>query len=302
MWNNGRILFIVNPNAGWHNGGDFKTLLGKMRGYGEVSYDIKLTEYSGHARVLAEEAVACGDYGAVVAVGGDGTVNEVGSVLVGSDVAMGVIPLGRGNGFARHLGYSMRARHALKQLLQCRVDYVDVLDINGTYSFNVSGIGFDALVAHVAAHTKVRGVFSYIWAVASHFFKYGSHTYKIVIDGKPVTLNAFLMSFANTDQYGNNVVIAPRASVQDGFMELCVIDKLRNVFMAGFEYTRYLLMDNNPDAHSFRMFHCREAEISGKINIVHIDGEPMYMQSPIRIKVLPGKLKMLIPRPEPSRL
>ena len=297
-----RILFVVNPHSGWHNGGEFANVLSKIPQYRGVKYDIVMTQRRRHAKELAEKGVESGKYKIIVAVGGDGTVNDVATALVGTDVALGVIPMGRGNGFARHLGYSMRLRNALRQLLSGNVDSVDALMINDKYSFNVSGIGFDALVAHVASKTRVRGVFSYIWAAITQFFKYGSHTYKLTIDGKELTLKAFLFSFANTEQYGSNFIIAPRASVQDGVMELCVIDKVKNVLLIGIDYTRHLFLENNEKTQAFRMFHCKEVTIEGKINTVHIDGEPMFMKSPLNIKVLPGVLKAVVPTPDPNKI
>ena len=297
-----RILFVVNPHSGWHNGGEFANVLSKIPQYRGIRYDIVMTQRRRHAKELAEKGVESGKYKIIVAVGGDGTVNDVATALVGTDVALGVIPMGRGNGFARHLGYSMRLRNALRQLLSGNVDSVDALMINDKYSFNVSGIGFDALVAHVASKTRVRGVFSYIWAAITQFFKYGSHTYKLTIDGKELTLKAFLFSFANTEQYGSNFIIAPRASVQDGVMELCVIDKVKNVLLIGIDYTRHLFLENNEKTQAFRMFHCKEVTIEGKINTVHIDGEPMFMKSPLNIKVLPGVLKAVVPTPDPNKI
>ncbi|MBR2981156.1 MAG: diacylglycerol kinase family lipid kinase [Odoribacter sp.] len=296
-----RILFIVNPHSGWHNGGEFASVLEKIPQYSSVEYDIVMTQYRRHAKELAQSGVESGKYKMIVAVGGDGTVNDVASALVNvPNVAMGVIPMGRGNGFARHLGYSMRLRGSLRQLLSGNEDTVDVMEVNGRYSFNVSGIGFDALVAHVASRTKVRGVFSYVWAAITQFFKYRSHQYKVTVDGKVMQLKAFLFSFANTEQYGSNFVIAPRASVQDGIMELCVIDKVKNVLLIGIDYTRHLFMENNEKTQAFRMFHCKEVKIEGKINIVHIDGEPMFMQSPLNIRVLPRALRVVVPTPEPN--
>ncbi len=298
-----RVLFIVNPHSGWHNGGEFASVLQKIPQYSTVEYDIVMTQYRHHAKELAQKGVDSGKYSMIVAVGGDGTVNDVASTLVYvPHIALGVIPMGRGNGFARHLGYSMRLRSSLRQLLSGNEDFVDVMEINGRYSFNVSGIGFDALVAHVASRTKVRGVFSYIWAAITQFFKYRSHQYKVTIDGKSMPLKAFLFSFANTEQYGSNFVIAPRASVKDGVMELCVVDHVRNVLLIGIDYTRHLFMENNEKTQAFRMFHCKEVTIEGKINIVQIDGEPMFMKSPLNIKVLPKSLKVVVPTPDPNKI
>lgn len=298
----GRVLFVVNPNSGWHNGGEFANVLSKIPQYDSVEYDIVMTQRRRHANELAKRGVESGKYKVIVAVGGDGTVNDVASALVGTDVALGVIPMGRGNGFARHVGYSMRLRNSLRQLLSGVVDKVDAMEVNGRYSFNVSGIGFDALVAHVASNTRVRGVFSYIWAAITQFFKYRSHTYKLTIDGKEMTVKAFLFSFANTEQYGSNFIIAPRASVQDGVMELCIIDKVKNVLLIGIDYTRHLFLENNEKTQAFRMFHCKEVTIEGKINTVHIDGEPMFMESPLNIKVLPRVLNVVVPTPDPTKI
>lgn len=297
-----RILFIVNPHSGWHNGGEFANVLSKIPQYRNVEFDVAMTQRRRHAFELAQKGVESGKYGVIVAVGGDGTVNDVASALVGTDVALGVIPMGRGNGFARHLGYSMRLRNALRQLLSGVVDKVDIMEVNGRYSFNVSGIGFDALVAHVASKTNVKGVFSYIWAAITQFFKYRSHSYKLTIDGREMSIKAFLLSFANTEQYGSNFIIAPRASVQDGQMELCIIDKVNNVLLIGLDYTRHLFMENNEKTQAFRMFHCREVKIEGRINTVHIDGEPMFMKSPLNIRVIPRVLNVVVPTPDPTKI
>ena len=298
----GKILFIVNPNSGWHNGGMFRKFIRKLPEYSKIDFDIKITEYAGQASELARMAVEGGGYSVVVAVGGDGTVNEVGSALVGTGIVMGVVPLGRGNGFARHIGCSMRVSNALRQLIHSRVEKVDVMDINGHMSLNVSGIGFDAFIAHLASRTRVKGIFSYIWVALRNFFRYRAHTYKLKIDGKKYEMKAFLLSFANTEQYGGNVIIAPRASIQDGVMEVCVIDRLRNVLLAGLEFAGYLFLEKDTHNRSYRLFHCSEVEVTGKINIIHIDGEPLYINSPILIKVLPRALKVLVPEPDPKGL
>ena len=220
-----RILFIVNPISGLGLGKELPGKIKRLPEYDNVDYDIVFTEYAGHARVLVEEARATCKYTHIVAVGGDGTVNEVGGALCGCDIAFAVVSLGSGNGFARHLGYSIFMTKALKQVLTNQYAQIDVLEINGKYSLNVSGVGFDAEVAHEFNHLKLRGVLSYIYAAIKLWFRYPEKKYKIISDGKVMKVSCFILSFANSSQYGNNAYIAPHASVRDGLMDICILKR-----------------------------------------------------------------------------
>lgn len=219
------ILFIVNPISGLGLGKELPEKIRRIPEYDSIPYDIVFTEYAGHARKLVEDARQEGKYTHIVAVGGDGTVNEVGGALCGSDVAFGVVSLGSGNGFARHLGYSVFMTKALKQVLTDQFAQIDVLEMNGKYSLNVSGVGFDAEVAHEFNHLKLRGVFSYIYAAIKLWFRYPEKKYKITGNGKVMKVNCFILSFANSSQYGNNAYIAPHASVRDGLMDICILKR-----------------------------------------------------------------------------
>ena len=207
-----RILFIVNPISGLGLGKELPEKIRRIPEYGQVDYDIVFTEYAGHGRILVEEARSTRKYTHIVAVGGDGTVNEVGGALCGSDIAFAVVSLGSGNGFARHLGYSVFMTKALKQVLTDRYAWIDVLEMNGKYSLNVSGVGFDAEVAHEFNNLKIRGIVSYIYAAIKLWFRYPEKKYKMVSDGKVMKVSCFILSFANSSQYGNNACIAPPVS------------------------------------------------------------------------------------------
>ena len=193
------ILFIVNPISGLGLGKELPEKIRRIPEYDSIPYDIVFTEYAGHARKLVEDARQEGKYTHIVAVGGDGTVNEVGGALCGSDVAFGVVSLGSGNGFARHLGYSVFMTKALKQVLTDQFAQIDVLEMNGKYSLNVSGVGFDAEVAHEFNHLKLRGVFSYIYAaIKGHRFGIQSNLY----------LHIFRTSFAYfPDSYRRCIIL-----------------------------------------------------------------------------------------------
>lgn len=289
-----RILFIVNPISGLGLGKELPDRIRKISEYDEVSYDIVFTEYAGHARILVEEARCGGKYTHIVAVGGDGTVNEVGGALCGSDIAFAVVSLGSGNGFARHLGYSIFMSKALKQVLTNQYAQIDVLDMNGKYSLNVSGVGFDAEVAHEFNHLKLRGVLSYIYAAMKLWFRYPEKKYKITSDGKVMKVSCFILSFANSSQYGNNAYIAPHASMRDGLMDICILK--RPDF---FDIMWFLLSFVSAKLYKlsyYKEIQCKEAIIEGDINRVHIDGDAYLMEAPIRLKVLPGALKVVVPK------
>lgn len=289
-----RILFIVNPIAGMGLGKEIPERIRRLPEYDAVDYDVEFTEYSGHAAKLVAQAREEDKYSHIVAVGGDGTVNEVAGALLGSSIAFAVVSLGSGNGFARHLGYSIFVAKALKQVLTEQYTCIDVLQINDRYSLNVSGVGFDAEVAHEFSHLKLRGLFSYIYAAIKLWFRYPEKKYKITSGGKVIKVSCFILSFANTSQYGNNAFIAPHASVRDGLMDICILKR-----PAFFEILWFLLFFVSAKLYKlsyFKEIQCREAIVEGDFSRVHIDGEACIMHSPLKLKILPGALKVVVPK------
>ena len=289
-----RILFIVNPISGLGLGKELPDKIKKMPEYDDVDYDIVFTEYAGHARILGEEARTTGKYSHIVAVGGDGTVNEVGGALCGSDIAFAVVSLGSGNGFARHLGYSIFMSKALKQVLTDQYARIDILQMNDKYSLNVSGVGFDAEVAHEFNHLKLRGVLSYIYAAIKLWFRYPEKKYKIISDGKVMKVSCFILSFANSSQYGNNAYIAPHASVRDGLMDICILK--RPAFLEILWFLLFFVSAKLYKLSYYKEIQCKEAVVEGDIHRVHIDGDAYTMNSPLHLKVLPGVLKVVVPK------
>lgn len=289
-----RLLFIVNPVSGIGAGKKMPEKIRKMPEYEGIDYDIRFTEYAGLARILVKEALAEGKYTHIVAVGGDGTVNEVGTSLVGTSVAFGVVSLGSGNGFARHLGYSVRMKKALRQLLSGAYAQIDLLEINGTYSLNVSGVGYDAEVAHEFNRFRIRGMISYIFAGLKLWFSYSPQTYRISYGGTTREEKCFILSLANTSQFGNNAFIAPHASLRDGLMDVCMLRR-PNLFKV--VYFLFCFLNGKIDKLTYyKDIQCREITIEGPINHVHIDGDAAVMTSPLHARVLPGALKVVVPK------
>ncbi|HBO27616.1 MULTISPECIES: diacylglycerol/lipid kinase family protein [Culturomica] len=289
-----RLLFVVNPVSGYGAGKKLPKKIKELAEYRDIDYDIKFTEYAGHAREIVADVRKSGQYTHVVAVGGDGTVNEVGTSLMGSDLIFGIVSIGSGNGFARHLGYSTSLKKALRQVLCGTCSQVDVMEINGEYSLNVSGVGFDAEVAHEFNRQKLRGVFSYIYAGLKMWFNYSSKKYRITCNGQTVEETCFILSFANSSQFGNNACIAPHASLRDGLMNVCLLKRPQwwNVLLFLFFF-----MNARVDKLSlYKEFRCEEALIEGDIHKVHIDGEAAFMNAPVQLKIHKGVLKLVVPK------
>jgi len=289
-----RILFIANPISGSGAAKRLPQVIKELPEYDTIDYDIEFTICAGHGRQLVQEAIKSQKYTHIVAVGGDGTVNEVGTELYGSDIVFAIVSLGSGNGFARHLGYSVCMKKALLQVLTKEYAQVDMLEINGVMSLNVSGVGYDAEVAHEFNRFRIRGVFSYIYAGVKLWFRYSSKEYKIVYDGQEVKETCFILSFANSSQYGNNASIAPHASLRDGRMDICLLR--RPPFCKVIMFLLYFMNGNIDKLSYFRDIQCEEAIVEGDIQHVHIDGEAMFMKSPLHLKVHKGVLKVVTPK------
>ena len=244
-----------------------------------------------HARIIALEAV--GKYDIIVAVGGDGTVNEIASAIVGSDTALGIVPYGSGNGLARFLGVPMSPNQAIQALVKGNAETIDSGTVNGQPFFNMAGMGFDAHISEVFSHGKKRGFISYIKSSIEEISRYGEQQYHIEIDGKVYERNAFMLSIANSSQYGNNAHISPKASVQDGLLDVCLIRKFP---LWRFPEMGIRMLTKTSESTSYVEI------IRGKqINVtrqtegpIHLDGEPQVMGTAIHINIVPNSLKVIV--------
>ena len=285
-----KILFIVNPISGTGKQKKLNSILGKTLDYNLFSPTIVHTERAGHATELSREAI--GQYDYVVAVGGDGTVNEVVKGLTGSETTMGIIPVGSGNGLARHLNIPMDMDEAIKVINKRLTERIDTVKINDELSVNVSGVGFDAHVAHKFAKNGKRGSIPYVKIAATEFQKYKSEAYKIVADGKPMFRNAFMISLANSTQFGNNALISPEAKINDGLVDICILSEFPKV-EAGAVAAR--LFNRTMHKSKFiEIIRASKVEIDTNHPIVgHIDGEPVIFNDMLNIEVQPASLSII---------
>jgi len=288
-----QIGFIINPISGTINKLNYDIKIDKYFRDSKINPIIEFTKRGGHATEIAVKFVNQ-SLDAIVVIGGDGTVNEVVNGIGNSGIPMGIVPSGSGNGLARHLGISLILRKALETIKQAIIQPIDVIDINGKLSVNVSGLGFDALVAHKFQNIDKRGLVSYIKVVVSEFVAYKPHKYNIIIDGEKYEREAFLISIANSSQFGNNAFISPKASVLDGKMDICIVKPFLKIESP---LVIEQLMTGRLDKGKYlEVIRAKEVEISQELDIFHIDGDPFENGRIIKAKIIPSTLKMIIPK------
>ena len=285
------IAFIVNPISGTKTKNRLAKLIRELLDPQQFAPTVVVTEYAGHATQLAQQ-FAMQDYYAVIAVGGDGTVNEVASGLIGTNTALGIIPNGSGNGFARHLDISTRMNRAVEMLNTSEPIYVDYGLVNDQPFFSTCGVGFDAVVAQDFSISE-RGIKGYIQSILKDFFQYKPETYHIKGEGLDQTTTAFLINFANAGQWGYDAYIAPKASVQDGWLDVAIASEFPLVVAPGLA----LCLFTKTIDETLRLNTLRTKEITltrQSEGVAHIDGTPIIMPAELHVKIVEDGLKVLV--------
>ena len=284
-----RILFIVNPISGHRDKRRFGDEVAVVLDGEEIAYEIVFTKRAGHATELAAAAVKEG-YDIVAAVGGDGTLNEVARGLLHSDTAMAVIPCGSGNGLARCLHLPLKTSDALRLLKEAKVERIDTATVNGELFLSVAGIGLDAQTAFDFARDPRRGFIPYAHYASSNYFHFKPETVKITFDGrKTLTCSPMLVTFANSNQYGYNAVIAPHASLQDGLLDTCILSRPPLPVLPAFvTMLMHGLLDRSRYLTEIQAAHITVERPSA--GVVNLDGEPVMMDAVLDVRVLPGSL------------
>lgn len=285
-----KIAFIINPISGGKSKVQLPELIEQHLDRAQFSYQLCHTEFVGHAKKLVRDLLP--DTDLFVAVGGDGTVNEIASVLVGSDKYLGIIPMGSGNGLATFLGIPFQVKEALELINQFNFTRIDSARLNGHPIFNVSGIGFDAQISTRFARDKTRGLWGYIRNTFAEVLKYRPQWYILKLDGKTIQRKAFMISLANSSQYGNNAHISPNASLTDGLLDICVV-KPFPLYM--FPVLAYRMFSKTADRSAYlEIFKIKEALIQRDVpGPVHLDGEPIELEAELHIVVNPASLNVI---------
>lgn len=259
----------------------------------QFTYDIQFTKAAGHAVELAKEAVRQ-NYFAVVAVGGDGSVNEVASALIGTEVKLGILPGGSGNGFAMHLGLGRNIRKAVQILNVARTITIDSCQLNGRPFVNLGGTGFDALVAYKAKKSTLRGLWAYAKFAILEAWRYPIERYTLSVDGREIEEDCLVIEVANAQMFGYNFVIAPQAKLDDGLLEVLLVKKAPK-----WRYLFSLWRFFNRSFHKsslVRTFQGKDITIRGpKPMPVHLDGEGFYVNEDLHFTIQPQTLQLLVP-------
>ena len=276
-----KAIFVINLVSGTSSKAGVPNLIEEHLDKEKFDYEIAITEYAGHASEIASRAK---DNGAdiVVAVGGDGTVNEVARAIVHSNTALGIMPCGSGNGLARHLLLPMNLKKSIEIINACEIRDLDYGVINGYPFFCTCGMGFDAFISQKFAEAGKRGPITYAENILREGLKNGVHQYK-----------AFLISCANASQYGNNAYIAPQASMSDGLMDVIIMEPF-DVFEA--PQVSIDMFNKTLDKNSkIKTFRCRKLHIHrSQPGVIHYDGDPVMTGEEIDVELLPKGIKMLI--------
>lgn len=288
-----KVLFIVNKHAGT---GFRPELEGRMMDtsarYG-AECTIEFTQARGHATALAQQAAAKG-FDFVVAVGGDGTINEVAQGVMQHKIPMGIIPRGSGNGLARHLGIPLNIPDGLKTLFNSKVLNMDTFTVNGKLSLNVSGIGFDGRIANLFAEKTKRGLSGYVSLVLKEYFAFQPFDVEIRVHDTVMKRSTFIIAIANSSQYGNNARIAPQASVCDERLHLTLLKKIPAY---RFDFMYNFFSGELKESPLCEMLDTDMLKIKTLRPVpFHVDGEPCGEQDEFIIQVLPAALPVLIPK------
>ncbi len=285
-----KALFVVNTKSGRKRRYDITELI---RAYCTLDFEIQPSDRKEDLDGIIARAVQDG-FDAVFAVGGDGTVHETGKRLVGTPLALGILPIGSGNGFARHLGIPIEPRASLASQGSSRIETIDTAEVNDHRFLGVMGIGFDAYMAERFAIKAGRGMRTYVRVGIEGFAGYHAEEYEIEIDGKKMTRSPFIITIANGSQYGNNARIAPAASVQDGMLDVVIIDDV-SLLTAPFMLLRLF---NGTIQHSRGVSTMQGREITirrAAAGPAHLDGEPLTMGTTLDIRVVTKSLKVVVP-------
>lgn len=289
-----KIIFIVNPISGHHNKSHFPNLVENYIDKNKYDYTIVFTEYANHATELTMKAIDDG-YEYIAAVGGDGTINEVAKCMIGKEQTLVIIPFGSGNGLARHLGLHFKVEKLIKDVINNGRRYkIDTATMNGVPFISLAGIGFDAMIADYFAKDENRGFLTYAKLITEKYPNYRQKEYTLIMDDKTtIECKPFFVTFANSSQFGYNAEISPKASVQDGLLDVCIFKK-PNILEVPIVAT-YFLAKQIDKSNFIDIYKAKKIQVIRKVDeVANVDGEPVEMSKDIIVEIKPLSLNVLL--------
>jgi YegS/Rv2252/BmrU family lipid kinase len=288
-----RIVAIINPISGVGSKDKIpEVIASRCLANGKILH-IEYTQYGGHATELTQKAI---DERAdcVIAVGGDGTVNEVARQLINSDVILGIIPKGSGNGLARDLHIPMDVRGAVDVVFSNQVSVIDACKANNHFFFCTCGVGFDAAVSAEFAKNKRRGSLAYLKEIIGSYLAYKPEMYLLQVNDNTIKEDAFLIACANASQYGNNAYIAPNANISDGQMDVTILSPFGTLDIGPLAVQLFTkTIDKNSKIKTFRTTEARI--VRQQPGVMHIDGDPVMASKDIDISVISSAIRVFTP-------
>jgi diacylglycerol kinase (ATP) len=285
-----KTLFLVNARSGANRRRDLSALIHEVW---EFEHEILACGSKEDLDDVIGSASANG-VRIIYAVGGDGTVHEIAKRMVHSDLALGILPTGSGNGLARHLCLPIEPRASLRACCPLRIETIDTATVNGATFISTMGIGFDAWVAGAFATEGTRGLRTYTRVAMRGFARYAPEDYELTIDGETIHRRALVIAVANASQYGNNARIAPLASLQDGILDVTIIEH-PSLFRMPIIAAR-LFAGNLHRGRGIVTFRGRNITIKrAAAGPAHLDGEPLTLPESLSIEIVPRSLRVIIP-------
>lgn len=296
-----KIIYLVNPISGTTKKDEIKQLIEQITTAKQVAFEIITTNITGNYDFLKDKIEAEGITDLVM-VGGDGTVNQVVNALLGMPINYGIIPVGSGNGLANAAGIPKKPQEAIELLFTGTAKYIDAFLINDAFSCMLSGIGFDAQVAHDFANQNCRGLLTYTKQSLQNFFKAQPYQFEITVNDFTFFSEAFFISIANSNQFGNNVTIAPQASLYDGLLDIVIVQKMNKAKLP-FAILKQIRGNNKlealvQDVSSKNILYFQTDQISInnlKLAPLHIDGEPKTTSASFNVSMLKNCFKLIQP-------
>ena len=286
-----RIVFVVNPISGTQGKKAILKWIDERLDRSIYDYSIVKTEYAGHASQIAAAAVQ-DKVDIVVAIGGDGTINEIARSLVHTETALGIIPCGSGNGLARHLRIPMEPKAAIDILNQDNRLCIDYGKINNIPFFCTCGVGFDAFVSLKFADSGKRGLLTYLENTLHESLTYQPETYEIENEEGTVRYKAWMIACGNASQYGNNAYIAPQASLTDGLMDVTIMEPFTVLDVPSLSFQLFnKTIDQNSRVKTMR---AKKIKIHRqKDGVMHFDGDPLMAGKELEVEIIPSGLYVM---------
>lgn len=288
-----KIIFVVNPISGTQEKRAILKWIVERVDRSIYDYSIVKTEYAGHASQIAAEAVN-NKVDIVVAIGGDGTINEIARSLIHSETALGIIPCGSGNGLARHLRIPMDPKAAVDIINKGTQFSIDYGKINNIPFFCTCGVGFDAFVSLKFADSGKRGLLTYLENTLHESLTYQPETYEIENEEGSVKYKAFLIACGNASQYGNNAYIAPQASLTDGLMDVTILEPFTVLDVPSLSFQLFnKTIDQNSRIKTMRT---KKIKIHRSHDgVLHFDGDPLMAGKELEVEIIPQGLNVIAP-------